>query len=151
MTQFEPRHLFNHVAILTYMPKMKTKKVFLVEDNLEITRMYERAFRFNGHEVEIAYDGESALEKLKTGDTKPGVIVMDVMIPHMHGTQLLQEIRRDPNLADVPVAILTNSFHQEDKDQFMALGADLYLVKIENQSRQVVEKIEALIHKHTNV
>ena len=130
------------------MPTPCSEKVFLVEDNLEISRMYERAFRLHGHQVEIAYDGETALEKIKAADPVPNAIVLDVMIPHMNGADLLRELRADPRLAKVPVAILTNSFHKDDADQFFALGADLYLVKIEHQSKQVVEQIEALIHKH---
>ena len=115
---------------------------------MEVSRMYERAFRLHGHQIDIAYDGETALEKIKTADPMPGAIVMDVMIPHLHGLELLKEIKSDPRLAKIPIAILTNSFHRDDADKFFALGADLYLVKIENQSRDIVQKIETLIHKH---
>ena len=120
-------------------------KIFLVEDNMEVSRMYERAFRLRGHEVELVYDGETALDKIRASDPVPEAVILDVMIPHMNGAQLLKEIRSDPNLAKVPIAILTNSFHRDNADEFLALGADLYMVKIEHQSKQVVEKIEALI------
>jgi DNA-binding response OmpR family regulator len=124
------------------------KRVFLVEDNMEVSRMYERAFRLRGHEVDMAYDGHTALEKIKQADPAPEAIVLDVMIPHMNGVDLLREIRKDPRLADVPIAILTNSFHKDDEAIFLDLGADLYLVKLDNQSKDVVDKIEALIRKH---
>lgn len=128
----------------------QSKKIFLVEDNMEVSRMYERAFRLHGHELDLVYDGETALEKIKASDPVPEAIILDVMIPHMNGARLLEEIRKDPRLAKVPIAILTNSFHRDDANEFLALGADLYLVKIEHQSKQIVEKIEALIDKYKN-
>ncbi len=133
------------------MSESKSEKIFLVEDNLEVSRMYERAFRLRGHEVGLAYDGETALEQIKASEPTPDAIILDVMIPHMNGIELLKELRKDERFAKVPVAILTNSFHKSDADQFLALGADLYLVKIEHQSKQVVEQIEALINKHRSI
>jgi DNA-binding response OmpR family regulator len=132
------------------MPDQR-QRVFLVEDNLEISRMYERAFRLHGHEIEIAYDGESALKQLEGSETIPDAIIMDVMIPHMNGADLLQKLRSNPRFSGVSIAILTNSFHKEDADHFLELGADLYLVKIEHQSKHVVAQIEALIHKHKSI
>jgi DNA-binding response OmpR family regulator len=127
------------------------RKVILVEDNLEVSRMYERAFRLHGHDVELMYDGETALERLMNpASTVPEAIIMDVLLPHKNGKELLADIRRDPRLKSVPVAILTNSFHKEDEQQFFDLGADLYLVKIDHQSKQVVEAIETLINKQKN-
>ncbi len=110
--------------------------------------MYERAFRLHGHDIEVTHDGATALQKLQSADSAPDAIVLDVLMPHMNGVELLKELRADPRFANVPVAILTNSFHKEDKEQFLAMGADLYLVKIEHQSKQIVAEIEALITKH---
>ena len=130
------------------MSEGQAKKVFLVEDNMEISRMYERAFRLRGHQVELAYDGETAFQKLKDIESVPDAIILDVRIPHMNGVDLMREIKKEPKLAHVPVVILTNSFHKHDRDIFLDLGADLYLVKIEHQAKQIVEEIEALIEKH---
>ena len=120
-------------------------KIFLIEDNMEVSRMYERAFRLNGYEIEIAYDGETALQRLSDKESLPSAIVMDVMIPHLNGVELLERFRQDPRLAQVPVAVLTNSFRKEDEERFLALGAKLYMVKIDHRSAEVVEKIERLI------
>jgi DNA-binding response OmpR family regulator len=124
------------------------QKVFIVEDNLEMSRMYERAFRLHGYDIEIAYDGETALEKLETFEKVPDAIILDVMIPHMNGADVLRKLRSNPKFSGVSIAVLTNSFHKDDADHFLGLGADLYLVKIDHQSKQVVAQIEALINKH---
>lgn len=122
-------------------------KIFLVEDNLEISRMYERAFRLRGLDIEMVYDGETALERLEAEEPAPDAIIMDVMIPHMHGADLLRELRSNPKFSSVSIAILTNSFRKEDADQFLELGADLYSAKTDHQSKQIVEQVEALINK----
>lgn len=109
--------------------------------------MYERAFRLRGHSIEVAYDGDTALERLKTLENSPDAVIMDIVLPHLGGIELLKEMRADPKLAKIPVAVLTNSYHAEDTEKFLALGADLYLVKIENQAKDVVEKVETLIDK----
>jgi DNA-binding response OmpR family regulator len=124
------------------------EKIFLIEDDLDVSRMYERAFRLYGYEIEIAHDGETALERLSQKDVLPDAIIMDVMVPFMDGFQLLERFRGDARLSKIPVAILTNSFHKEDEQRFLGLGAKLYMVKIEHQSKQVVEKVEQLIREH---
>ncbi len=123
------------------------KNIFLVEDSLEVSRMYERAFRLRGHQLEIAYDGETALERLTAIEPTPDAILLDVMVPHMHGADLLQALRANPKFANVAIIILTNSFQKQDAAQFIELGADLYLVKIEHQSKQIVDQVEALISR----
>ncbi len=124
------------------------KKVFLVEDNLEVGRMYERAFRLHGYQMDIVHDGETALAKITAESTLPDVIILDAVLPHMNGSQLLEHLRANTRFARVPIVILTNSLvSREDEKRFAELGADLYLVKIENQPKQVVEKIEDLMHR----
>lgn len=123
------------------------KKIFLVEDNLEISRMYERSFRLHGHQIDIVHDGETALAKLTAESALPDAVILDIMLPHMNGDQLLEHLRADARFAQVPIVILTNSVNQEEGQRLLELGADLYLVKIENQSKQVVEKVEDLMHR----
>ena len=109
--------------------------------------MYERTFRMNGYEVVCAYDGEEALQKLKAPESLPSVILLDVIIPKISGLDVLRSIRKDPRFDNVPVVVLTNSFAEENEEQFMTLGADLYLVKIKYQAKEVLEKVEALVKK----
>ena len=126
---------------------MDTGTVYLVEDNEEVGRMYERAFRLRGHKVERATDGRKALQQLISSLVVPAVIILDVAMPSMNGFDVLVAIRAISKLASVPIAILTNSIHTEEEGRFLKAGASLFLVKIENQSKQVVEKIEALMLK----
>ncbi len=111
--------------------------------------MYERAFRLNEYEVVLAYDGESAQRDLLAMEETPAAILIDINMPHMNGLDLMLTIRENSRFKDVPIVVLTNSFYKEDEDRFLSAGANLYLIKIEHQSKDIVAKVEALIHTST--
>lgn len=121
-------------------------RILIVEDDVFVSRMYGRVFRTAGFEVETAGDGVVALARLAK-DPVPSAILLDVMMPNMGGFELLQNIKKDARLKNMPVAVITNSFVQEDEKHFLELGADMYLIKIENSSKEIVSKIESLINK----
>lgn len=123
--------------------------ILIVEDDVFVSRMYGRAFRAAGFEIESVSDGVAALERLSR-DPVPSALLMDIMMPKMGGFELLQNIKKDSRLKVLPIAVLTNSFVQEDEKHFLELGADLYLIKIENSSKDIVSKIEGLIRKKKN-
>lgn len=124
-------------------------KILIVEDDMFVSRMYGRAFTAAGFEIDIAANGEIALKKLSS-DPLPSVIMMDVRMPKMGGVELLTNIKNNQRLSMLPIAVLTNSFVSEDEKRFMTLGADLYLVKVENTVQAVVQKIQDLIRRKNN-
>ena len=123
------------------------KKILIIEDDSFVSRMYERAFKIGGYEVEVEANGEAGLARLRSDAPKPSVIVMDVMMPGMNGVELLTEIKKDPSTSSIPLAVLTNSFTKETADHFITLGADLYLVKIAHSSKDIVQRMDDLIAK----
>jgi len=124
---------------------MQPKKILIVEDSMEIARMYERAFRLNGFEVEMVHDGLDGLKALEGMQELPAAIVLDVVMPHMNGLDFILHVRANERYKAIPIAVLTNSFRKEDAQHFLSQGADLYLVKIETQSTEVVDKVKELI------
>jgi len=121
--------------------------VFIVEDNKDLSRMYERAFRLNNFEVEVAFDGAVALERLQTMKGKPSVILLDIIMPNMSGIDVLRAIKQDDTLKHIPVAILTNSLKKENTELFLSLGASAYIIKLENDAKDVVDRIAKLLTK----
>ncbi len=123
-------------------------KTFLaVEDDELIRHLYERSFRVAGHEIEVANDGEEALDKLSKMEVKPAVILLDIMMPKMNGFDVLQAIKADEKLKHIPVIMLTNLGSEEDRQKGLALGALDYLVKSDYNPGQVVEKVIELTEK----
>ena len=125
-------------------------KIFMAEDDPLMIRMYERAFRLNGYELEMASDGEEAVSKLQKMAPKPTLILLDVMMPKLSGFDVLRAIKQDANLKNVPVIMLTNLAGQEDAEKALALGAVLYLVKSQYNPKQVVDKVKEMIAASTH-
>ncbi len=107
-------------------------------------RLYERVFTLAGHTLEVATDGEEALVKLASMNPKPAAIILDVMMPKKNGFEVLQELTKNPELAAIPVVLLTNLSGDEDKRRGLALGAKEYLIKSDYEPQQVVDKVLAL-------
>jgi DNA-binding response OmpR family regulator len=126
-------------------------KILIAEDDEEIGKMLERAFRFSGFEVDWIHDGKTTLEHLRKSEILPDAIIMDVIMPEMSGLDLLMKVKKETYLKNIPVMILTNSFLEENAEQFLALGADMYLVKIDHKPVDIVDKINKLIESKKNI
>ena len=120
-------------------------KVFIAEDDPGLSRMYERAFHLGGYEVEMEKDGKVAIERLAAMQEKPSVIVLDQHMPGATGGEVLKAIKGDASLAHIPVAILTNSVTLDSQEEFMALGANLFMVKLNTEVKQVVDQVNFLL------
>ena len=119
--------------------------LFLAEDDPLMSRMYERAFKSSGYDIEIAYDGEEALLKLEKMPTPPTVILLDVMMPKKNGFDVLRQIKQNDKLKSIPVIMLTNLAGQEDAEKALGLGAVLYLVKSQYDPKEIMNKIKEII------
>ena len=120
-------------------------KIFIIEDDPLMIRMYEKTFKLSGYEVEMAFDGEEALSKLKTAGNKPTLILLDVMMPKMNGFDVLKALKQDAGLKNVPVVMLTNLAGESDAEKGIGMGAVTYLVKSQYDPKQVVDKVKEII------
>src|SRR5690606_38990460 len=105
----------------------------LVEDDEIDVMTVRRAFRQNhiSNPLVVANDGIEALELLRRGDLPKGrrIILLDLNMPRMNGIEFLQELRKDPELASIPVVVLTTSNDDHDKVKAYDLHVAGYLVK----------------------
>lgn len=106
--------------------------LLVVEDDQLDVMTLQRAFR----EVEIpnalhvSRNGEEALAYLHdTGNRRPSLIFLDLNMPRMNGIEVLQSIKHDPRLRQIPVIILTTSNHDRDKQACFSLSVAGYFVK----------------------
>ena len=118
-------------------------KILLVEDDTLFVKMYQKKFTHEGLDLEAAYDGEEALEKVKSA--KPNLIILDLMLPKMAGSEVLEKVRQNPETANIPVIVLTNLSSSEDEvNRCIELGAKETLLKTDVTPDKVVE----LVRKH---
>jgi len=120
-------------------------KIFLVEDDPLMVRMYEKVFKLLHYEVEMAFDGEEALAKLQTMNPKPNLILLDIMMPKLTGFDVLRSIKQKPELKSIPVIALTNLAGEEEAEKALELGAVLYLVKSQYDPKEIVEKVKEIL------
>ena len=115
-------------------------KVLLVEDDSLMVKMYDLKFTHDGFNVSVALDGEEGLQKARAEN--PDIIVLDIMLPKMSGTEVLEKLKEDPTTRDKPVIVLTNlNVTEEDVAKCKDLGAKEILMKTEVTPQEVVDKI----------
>ena len=120
-----------------------TIKVLLVEDDKMIVEMYTLKFSQEGYEVIMAENGKDGLQKAK--ETKPDIILLDVILPQMDGFTVLKELKADDEIKNIPVVLLTNLGQDGDVRKGLELGAIDYLIKANYTPSQVVEKVKSLV------
>ncbi|WKZ24972.1 MAG: response regulator [Patescibacteria group bacterium] len=123
---------------------MKRKiKIFLVEDDKFLMSMYSQKFLAEGFIIQGAASAEEAWPEIKA--FKPGLILLDIMLPGQDGLSLLRSLKREPSLAPIPVVLMTNLSRPSDREQGLMLGAADYLVKAHFLPSEIVDKVKQIL------
>ena len=123
-----------------YYKGIKMSKILLVDDDVELTDLLAKILQLTGFEVDIANNGEEALEKLNESHQ---LVLLDVMIPVLNGIETLKKIRQ---ISNIPVMMLTARGQEIDRVIGLELGADDYLPKPFND-RELVARIKAILRR----
>jgi CheY-like chemotaxis protein len=124
-------------------------KLFMAEDDSLLVHIYEKKFKASGYEIEFAMDGEEAISKLKNMEIKPGVVLLDGTMPRKSGFEVIQEMKNDPELKDIPVIFLTNMYEQGDEQKGLSLGVAAYLIKSQYIPSEIVSKVKEICDKYS--
>jgi len=110
---------------------MVKQACFLIDDDEDDREIFGIALEdaAPGFECIMAKNGLEAIEVLSTGNFVPSHIFLDLNMPYMSGIECLKEIKKKPDLADIPVIVYTTSSHSKDMEETKALGATHYLIK----------------------
>lgn len=121
------------------------QKILLIEDDKMLLEMYSSKFTREGYDIVTAENGSEGLKSAR--EHKPDLILLDIILPKLDGFAALKEIRKDAEIKDVPVILLTNLGQDQDIQKGKALGADDYFVKANHTPTEVVEKVRQLLDK----
>jgi two-component system, cell cycle response regulator DivK len=110
-----------------------TKKVLVVEDNELNLKLFCDLLRAHGYEAEPVRDGWDAVERARA--THPDLIVMDIQLPHVTGLELIETIKSDALLKDVPIMAVTAYAAKGDEERIREAGAEAYVSKPVTVSR----------------
>lgn len=111
-----------------HSPTDVSRRVLVVDDEPYIGRIIQMKLEHGPYAVEVFQDGATALDRLRT-DQPVDLILLDIMMPHMNGFEVLSELRRLPQHRDTPVIMLTAKGHATDREQAATLGASDFLTK----------------------
>jgi DNA-binding response OmpR family regulator len=103
------------------------KRVLVVDDERDITDLVSFNLKRNGYDVLAAYNGTDALE-IAQRET-PDLIVLDLMLPGIDGTEVTRRLKADPRTAGIPLVMLTAKGEETDQIVGLTLGADDYVTK----------------------
>ena len=118
-----------------------TKKVLVVEDNELNLKLFCDLLRAHGYEAVPVRDGTDALDRAR--ETGPDLIVMDIQLPHITGLELIETIKTDAALKDVPIMAVTAYAAKGDEERIREAGAEAYISKPVTVSR-FMEAVRAL-------
>lgn len=119
-------------------------RILVVDDDKKIVRLVRSYLEQEGFQVLTAYDGETALHAIRRD--RPDLVVLDLMLPDRDGWEITQRVRRDQNLAGLPIIMLTARVEDTDKIVGLELGADDYIAKPFNP-REVVARVRAVLRR----
>ena len=103
-------------------------RILYAEDDGDIAALVQLTLGFHGFDVEVCPDGAAVLERLRSGP-RPAVLICDVMMPRKSGLEVLTELRADPDLADLPVLMLSALARESERQQIRRAGATGLLTK----------------------
>ena len=115
--------------------------ILLVDDNLDTCRPLARLLQHMGHSVQFVTSGPEALELLHR-PALPELVLLDVSMPEMDGLEVLQRMRSEPELADLPVVMYTALSDEKRRNRAMELGASDYLIKGQTHFGELHAKIK---------
>lgn len=125
------------------------KKILIVEDEKLIADLLQKKLTDKGYYAFIANDGEKGLEEIKS--KHPDLVLLDIILPRLNGFEILEAMRKDNEVKDIPVVIISNSGQPLEIDKARELGVKSWLVKTEFDPEEVIEKVEEQIGKGDEV
>ena len=117
-------------------------RILIVEDNRNLAHGLQTNLEFEGHQAEIAADGESGLRRARSGEHD--IVVLDLMLPELDGFRVLETLRREGN--PIPVLVLTARGDEADKVRGLEGGADDYVTK-PFALRELLARVAALLRR----
>src|SRR5829696_3904747 len=106
---------------------MTPMRILVVDDERAVRESLRRALTLEGYEVELASDGEEALERFAAPTPEPDAVILDVLMPRVNGLEVCRRLRAAGNR--IPVLMLTARDQVEDRVEGLDAGADDYVVK----------------------
>ncbi len=122
-------------------------KILVVDDETDILNLLDYNLKKAGFDVLLARDGPEAIECAR--DRRPDLIVLDIMLPDMEGTEVLKRLKSNDSTRGIPVIMLTAKGEEVDKIVGLELGAEDYITK-PFSPREFILRVKAVLKRYDN-
>lgn len=124
------------------MSDSKTK-ILIIEDDPFLLSMYVTKLEANGFDVASEENGEKGVDTIRS--EQPHLFLLDILLPGKDGFEILEEMKGDDSIKNIPVILLTNLGQRKDIEKGLELGASDYLIKAHFTPSEVITKIEKVL------
>ncbi len=128
------------------MPSSQIKAI-VVEDDSDLQYLYKTKLQHEGFEVAVANNGAEGLTVIE--QMRPHIILLDLLMPHMSGAEMLAHLRAERWGSEVRVIVLTNISRDEAPAALRFLRVDRYIVKAHHTPAQVVRIVREVLNERS--
>lgn len=119
---------------------LQKAKILLIEDDLVTVRMYRNAFSLANLKLITITEFEHALKRIKT--EKPNLVLLDIKLNKHNGFEILKAMKKDAQLKNIPVFLLTNVREKGNREKGFALGAEQFIMKAKLLPDEIVDIVK---------
>lgn len=120
------------------------KKILIVDDDENICEVIKMYLENSGYDTRVCYDGKDVMSEFL--DFKPDLVILDIMLPHVDGLDVLKNIRKE---YETPIIMLTAKGETFDKVLALELGADDYVVK-PFEPKELIARVKAVLRRYNS-
>jgi two-component system phosphate regulon response regulator PhoB len=120
------------------------KRVLIIEDEKDLAELLAFNLEKEGYSATCVHDGKLGLER--AGEVIPDLILLDLMLPGLHGTEVCKALRKDPRTTHIPIIMITAKGDEIDRVVGFEVGADDYIVKPFSM-REMALRIKAVMRR----
>jgi DNA-binding response OmpR family regulator len=119
------------------------KTILIIEDQPGFRRIFQDILEKDSYKVILAEDGEKGWQLAKS--EKPKLILLDLILPKLHGFEVLKNIRAYEEISNVPIVILSVLGEKADIQKGLELGANDYIIKGQSSPYEIINKVHMLL------
>jgi DNA-binding response OmpR family regulator len=123
---------------------MPMQRILVVDDEVDVLELVTYNLRRAGYEVSLATNGLDAIDLARS--QRPDLIILDLMLPEVHGFDVCDVLRKDPTTANIPIIMLTAWASDSARVLGLEVGADDYITK-PFSPRELVLRVNKLVHR----
>jgi DNA-binding response OmpR family regulator len=120
--------------------------ILVIDDEPYILRSLSYLLQREGYTVETATNGEEGLKRVRS--LRPPLVFLDIMMPHMNGYEVCEQVKQDPSLEETYVIMLSAKGQQIDRERGLLGGADEYMTK-PFSPREVAQRVRTILAERT--